>query len=111
MWGRGERATGCGVVSYFPTPPAHVSMESEICILLPSSSGEFIPHPCTSSILRHSNLKGKYSSGVTLHFCCCCLEESEISEQCWMTHTTLVLLAAPAPQSLQIVAPHVHNQR
>lgn len=25
------------MVSYFPTPPAHVSMESKICILQPST--------------------------------------------------------------------------
>lgn len=84
----------CAVVSYFPTPPAHVSMESKICILLPStvqprsSSGELIPYPCPASIL-HSNLKGKFSWGVPLHFGCCCLEESELGEQCWMAHTTL----------------------
>lgn len=57
MWGRGETTTDCGAVSYFPPLPAHVSMESKICILgwgLPStmqpcsSDGEFISYPCTN---------------------------------------------------------------
>lgn len=75
-----------------------------------SSDDWFISYRCTASIPMNSNLRGKFSSWVTLHSSSCCLEESKISEQCLMALTVLLFLAASPSQPLQIVKSHIHNQ-